>query len=148
MALPDSLDSLPAYAFIVTVDGIAIPKVNEVGGLKIEVDKIDLKQQTADGKYVVRQVIGRHKPGEITVTRGLTDSKTVTDWLKSVVQGDLGGARKTASVQVLDYAGAPIQNYKYTNCWVRSVEMSGLKAGSTEQATEKFVICYDEVEVE
>ncbi|MEA2369797.1 MAG: hypothetical protein QOH12_191 [Solirubrobacteraceae bacterium] len=148
MALPDPLDSSPAYAFIVKIDGIAIPKVSEVSGLKAEVDKIDLKQQTEDGKYVARQVIGRHKPGEITVTRGLTDSKTVSDWLKQVVNGDMGGARKTASVEMLDYAGAPIKTYNFTNCWVRSIEISGLKAGATEQATEKFVICYDEVSVE
>jgi phage tail-like protein len=148
MALPDPLDSSPAYAFIVKVDGIAIPKVTEVSGLKAEVDKIDHKQNTEDGKYVARQVMGRHKPGEITVTRGLTDSKTVSDWLKQVVNGDLGGARKTASVELLDYAGAPIKTYNFTNCWVRSVEIGGLKAGATEQATEKFVMCYDEVSVE
>ncbi|GAB2484498.1 phage tail protein [Jatrophihabitans fulvus] len=147
MALPDALDSSPAYAFIVKIDGIAIPKVIEVSGLKSEVDKIDLKQQTEDGKYVARQVIGRPKPGEITVTRGLTDSKTVSDWLKQVAQGDLAGARKTASVEMLDYAGAPIKTYNFTNCWVRSIEVSGLKAGATEQATEKFVICYDESNV-
>ena len=140
-------DNAPSYAFIVKIDGIAVPSVNEVSGLKIEVDKIDLKQQTEDGKYIVRQVIGRHKAGEITVTRGLTDSKTVTDWLKQVMEGDMAGSRKTASVEVLDFAGAPIKTFNYTNCWVRSIEMSGLKAGATEQATEKFVICYDEVAV-
>jgi phage tail-like protein len=147
MALPDALDSAPSYAFLVKIDGIAIPKVIEVSGLKSEVDKIDLKQQMDDGKYVVRQVIGRPKPGEITVTRGLTDSKTVTDWLKQVTQGDLAGARKTATVEMLDYTGSPIKTYNFTNCWVRSVEVSGLKAGATEQATEKFVVCYDEVSV-
>jgi len=140
-------DNAPSYAFIVKIDGIAVPSVNEVSGLKIEVDKIDLKQQTEDGKYIVRQVIGRHKAGEITVTRGLTDSKTVTDWLKQVMEGDMAGSRKTATVEVLDFAGAPIKTFNYTNCWVRSIEMSGLKAGATEQATEKFVICYDEVTV-
>lgn len=147
MPLPDPLDSSPAYAFIVKIDGIAVPKVIEVSGLKTEVDKIELKQQTDDGKYVVRQVIGRQKPGEITVTRGLTDSTTVSDWLKSVMQGDLKGARKTASVEMLDYTGSPIKTYNFNNCWVRSIEINGLKAGSTEQATEKFVICYDEATV-
>ena len=69
------------------IDGIEVPKVIEVSGLKTEVDKIELKQQTKDGKYVVRQMIGRQKAGEITVTRGLTDSKTITDWLKKVIGG-------------------------------------------------------------
>lgn len=147
MGLADPLDSASANGFIVTVDGIQIPKVNEVSGLKAEVDKIELKQQTSDGKYVVRQLIGRPKAGELTITRGLTDSKTITDWLKQVAQGDVSGSRKTASVALLDYAGAPIKTYSFTNCWVRSVEVNSLKAGAAEQATEKFVICYDEVTV-
>ncbi|WP_173922821.1 phage tail protein [Agromyces sp. Marseille-P2726] len=147
MALADSFDSSPAYAFKVTIDGIEIPKVTEVSGLKNEVDKIELKQQLADGKYVARQLIGRAKTGEFTVTRGLTDSKTISDWLKVVMQGDVAGARKTASVELLDYEGSPLKKYEFRNCWVRSVEINSLKAGATEQATEKFTVCFDESEV-
>jgi phage tail-like protein len=147
MPLADSFDSSPAYAFKVTIDGIEIPKVTEVGGLKNEVDKIELKQQLADGKYVARQLIGRAKTGEFTVTRGLTDSKTISDWLKVGMQGDVAGARKTASVELLDYEGGTLKKYEFRNCWVRSVEINSLKAGATEQATEKFTVCFDESEV-
>lgn len=140
----DTFDSSSANGFIVTIDGIQIPKVTEVSGLKNEVDKIELKQQTSDGKYVVRQLIGRPKPGEFTVTRGLTESKTVTDWLKTVMEGDVQGSRKTASVALLDYQGTTIKTYNFVNCWVRSVEINSLKAGAAEQATEKFTVCYDE----
>ena len=144
MALADALDSSSANGFRVKVDGIEIPKVTEVSGLTTEVDKIELKQQTADGKYVVRQMIGRPKPGALVITRGLTDSKTVSDWLKTVMEGDVAGSRKTASVELLDYQGTTIKTYNFVNCWVKSVELNSLKAGATEQATEKFVICYDE----
>lgn len=147
MPLADSLDSGAAYGFIVSIDGVQIPKVIEVSGLKMEVDKIEMKQQTADGKYVVRQMPARKKAGEFTVTRGLTDSKTVTDWLKTVSEGDVAGSRKTASVDCLDYKGSKMIGYSFTNCWVRSVEVNSLKAGSTEQATEKFTVCFDEVSV-
>lgn len=140
----DPFDSAPANAFKVKIDGIQIPKVVEVSGLKSEVDKIELKQQTEDGKYVVRQLIGRRKAGEFNVTRGLTDSKTITDWLKTVMEGDVAGSRKTASVELLDYKGETIKTYNFVNCWVRSVELGALKAGAAEQATEKFTICYDE----
>ncbi|MGX5697318.1 phage tail protein [Agromyces soli] len=147
MGLADPLDSSPANGFKVVVDGIEIPKVIEVSGLKSEVDKIELKQNTNDGKYVVRQLIGRPKAGEFTITRGLTDSKTVTDWLKVVMDGDVAGARKTASVELLDYKGETIKTYSFNNCWVRSVELNSLKAGAAEQATEKFTVCYDESSV-
>ena len=143
MAL-EEFDNAPANGFTVTIDGIEVPRVIEVSGLKHEVDKIELKQQTQDGKYVVRQLIGRPKAGEITVTRGLTESKTVTDWLKIVMEGDVAGARKTAAVALLDYKGETLKTYNFVNCWVKSVELNSLKAGATEQATEKFVICYDE----
>jgi phage tail-like protein len=147
MPLADALDSAAANGFRFALDGIEIPKVMEVSGLKNEVDKIEMKQQTKDGKYVVRQLIGRQKAGEFTITRGLTDSKTVTDWLKTVMEGDVGGARKTASVELLDFKGETIKTYNFTNCWVRSVEIGSLKAGAAEQATEKFVVCFDEAKV-
>lgn len=147
MPLADPLDSSAANGFRVKFDGVQVPKVMEVSGLKNEVDKIEMKQQTADGKYVVRQLIGRPKAGEITVTRGLTDSKTITDWLKTVMQGDVSGSRKTAAVELLDYKGETIKTYNFTNCWVRSVEVGSLKAGAAEQATEKFVVCFDEATI-
>ena len=147
MALADALDSSSANGFRVKVDGIEIPKVTEVSGLTTEVDKIELKQQTADGKYVVRQMIGRPKPGALVITRGLTDSKTVSDWLKTVMEGDVAGSRKTASVELLDYQGTTIKTYSYINCWEQKVEINALKAGAAEQATEKFTVCYDESSV-
>ena len=52
----------------------------------------------------------------------------------------MAGSRKTAAVALLDYSGAPIKTYSFTNCWVKSVEVNALKAGAAEQATEKFVI--------
>ena len=143
MALGD-FDNSSANGFTVTIDGIEVPRVIEVSGLTTEVDKIELKQQTQDGKYVVRQLIGRPKAGELTVTRGLTQSKTITDWLKTVMEGDVAGARKTAAVALLDYKGETLKTYNFVNCWVKSVELNALKAGATEQAVEKFVICYDE----
>jgi phage tail-like protein len=144
MALADPLDSSAANGFRFILDGIEVPKVIEVSGLSSEVDKIEMKQQTKEGKYVVRNLIGRPKAGQITVTRGLTDSKAITDWLKQVAEGDVAGARKTAAVEITDYAGETIKTLEFKNVWVQKVEVSTLKAGATETATEKFTLCYDE----
>src|SRR3954463_3160097 len=126
MPLADPLDSSSANGFRVTIDRIQVPKVIEVSGIKSEVDKIELKQQMQDGKYVVRQLPGRQKAGEFTVTRGLTDNASATDWLKTVTQGDVGTARTTASIELLDYKGETLKTYTFLNCWVRSVEVNNL----------------------
>lgn len=147
MPLP-AMDVAAGYAFIVTIDGVQIPEVIEVSGLKLEADMVEYKQQTHDGKYLVRRAMGRQKAGEFTVTRGLTDSATVTGWLKNVFEGKLSEVRKTAEVKVLDYSGAPVKSFAFSQCWVRSVEIGTLKAGSTEPLTEKFTVVYDEAKVE
>jgi phage tail-like protein len=147
MPLPDSFDHPSAFAFKVTVDGIEIPNVTEVSGLKNEVDEIEIKQQLTEGKYVARQLIGRPKTGEFTVTRGLTDAGPVSDWLETVMEGDIGGARKSASVELLDHEGKTIRKYDFRNCSVRSLDISSLASGGIEPATEKFTVSFDESEM-
>jgi phage tail-like protein len=147
MPLADPLDMATSYAFSVSIDGVQVPQVIEVSGLKNEVDVVSYQEQTKDGKYVSRQVMGRPKPGQFVVTRGLTDSKTITDWLKAVMGGDLKGARKTAEVVLYTSDGAPLRRLNFRNVWVKDVEIGGsLKAGSTEPLTEKFTVCWDEME--
>lgn len=147
MGLPDAMDLAPAYSFSVTIDGVEVPYVMEVSGLKSEVDKVAYQHQAADGKFITRQMMGRTKPGEFTVKRGLTDSATITDWLTQIMNGDLAGARKTAAVKIMTSDGVPVKTLNYRNCWIKDVEVGGtLKAGSTEPMTETFTVCWDEME--
>lgn len=147
MPLPDAMDLAPAYSFSVTIDGVEVPYVMEVSGLKSEVDKIAYQHQASDGKFITRQMMGRVKPGEFKVKRGLTDSVTITDWLTQIMKGDLAGSRKTAAVTIMTSDGTAVKTLKYTNCWIKDVEVGGtLKAGSTEPMTESFTVCWDEME--
>jgi len=147
MPLADAMDMATAYSFSVSIDGVEVPYVIEVSGLKAEVDMVTYNQQARDGKYVTRQVMGRNKAGTFVVTRGLTDSKTVTDWLKSVMQGDIKGSRKTAEVVIYTSDGQQLRRLNFRNVWVKDVELGGsLKAGSTEPLTEKFTVAWDEME--
>lgn len=147
MALPDPMDMAAAYSFSVKINGVTVPYVMEVSGLKSEVDMLTFQEQAEDGKYIARQVMGRPKPGQFTVTRGLTESKTVTDWLKAVMQGDLKGSRKTAEVAIYTSDNQPIKRLNFRNCWIKDIEVgSTMKAGATEVLTEKFTVAWDEME--
>lgn len=135
-------DSAVGYKFVFKVDGIACPSVIDVSGLKLEIEKIEAKIQTDTGQYVIQHMPGPVKSGEISVTRQMTDDKTMSTWWSQVMKGDVTGARKTAEVQILDLTGAPIKSFEFENCWVKSVESGSFKAGSNEVLTEKFVITY------
>lgn len=147
MGLPD-LDTSVGHSFGLEVDGVQIKQISEVSGLKMEQDVIELKQNTADGKYMIKKLPGRPKAGEVTLTRGLTADNSFEKWIKDAHFGKMGDARKGGAIIVFDYEGIPIKRYKLTNAWPKSLEIGSLKAGDTSVLTEKLVITYEQMEVE
>jgi phage tail-like protein len=147
MALPD-LDSGVGHSFGLEFDSVAIKQIQEVTGLKMEQDVIEMKSNTSDGKYMIKKLPGRPKAGEVTLTRGLTADNSFETWIKDSHLGNMPGARKGGAIIVYDFMGAPIKRYKLTNAWPKSLEIGSLKAGDTSVLTEKLVITYEQIEVD
>jgi phage tail-like protein len=147
MPLPD-LDSSVGHSFGIEVDGVVIKQISEVSGLKMEQDVIELKQNTPDGKYMIKKLPGRPKAGEVTLTRGLTGDQSFEKWAKDSQFGKMGDARKGGAIIVYDFEGTAIKRYKLTNAWPKSLEIGTLKAGDTSVLTEKLVVTYEQMEVE
>jgi len=147
MALPE-LDTSVGHSFAAEYDGVMIKAIQEVSGLKMEQDVIELKQNTPDGKYVIKKLPGRKKAGEVTLTRGLTGDNSFEKWVQTAQFGKMAEARKGGAIIVYDYEGTAIKRYKLTNAWPKSLEIGALKAGDTSVLTEKIVITYERMEVE
>ncbi len=147
MPLPD-LDSSVGHSFGLEVDGVVIKQISEVSGLKMEQDVIELKQNTSDGKYVIKKLPGRPKAGEDTFTRGLTGDQSFEKWVKDSQFGKMAAVRKGGAVIVYDFEGKAIKRYKLTNAWPKSLEIGSLKAGDTSVLTEKLVLTCEAIEVE
>lgn len=147
MALPE-LDSSVGYSFGLEFDGITIKSITEVTGLKMEQDVIELKENSSDGKYVIKKLPGRWKAAEITLTRGLTADQSFEKWIKDSQFGKMDSARKGGAIIVYDFEGSAIKRYKLTNAWPKSLEIGSLKAGDTSVLTEKLVVTAERLEVE
>jgi phage tail-like protein len=145
MALPE-LDKAVGHSFGLEIDGVQIKQIQEISGLKMEQDVIELKQNTNDGKYIIKKLPGRFKAGEITITRGLTDDTSLEKWAKDSRLGKMGDARKNGAVIVYDYEGTALKRYKLTACWLKSLEIGSMKAGDTSVLTEKAVVTYESLE--
>ncbi len=146
MPLPDR-DSSVGHSFGIEIDGVLIKQIQEVSGLKLEQDVIELKQNSPDGKFEIKKLPGRYKAGEVTLTRGLTKDKSFEDWVKDSRFGKMGAVRKGGAIIVYDYEGEPIKRYNLKNAWPKSLEIGTLKAGDTSVLTEKLVVTYEEMEV-
>jgi phage tail-like protein len=145
--LPHELDSSVGHSFGLEFDGVAIASITEVSGLKMEQDVIELKENSPDGKFVIKKLPGRRKAGEVTLTRGLTGDSSFEKWVMDSQFGKMADSRKGGSIIVFDYEGQEIKRYKMTNAWPKSLEIGTLKAGDTSVLTEKLVLTYEEIEV-
>src|SRR4051794_24609236 len=119
MALPD-LDSGVGHSFGLEIDGVQIANIQEIAGLKMEQDVIELKENTKDGKYVIKQLPGRWKAGEVTFTRGLSADQSFEKWIKDSQFGKMAAVRKNGAVIVYDFEGTAVKRYKLTNAWPKS----------------------------
>jgi phage tail-like protein len=147
MALPE-LDTSVGHSFGIEIDGVVIKQIQEVSGLKMEQDVIELKQNTSDGKYMIKKLPGRFKAGEVTLTRGLTGDQSFEKWVKDSRFGKMGDARKGGAIIVYDFEGSALKRYKLTNAWPKSLEITTLKAGDTSVLSEKLVVTYESLDVE
>jgi phage tail-like protein len=148
MALPD-MDTSVGHSFGLEIDGVVIKQISEVSGLKMEQDVIELKQNTADGKYIIKKLPGRKTvKSDIVLTRGLTADNSFEKWIKDAHFGKMSDARKGGAIIVYDYEGNALKRYKLTNAWPKSLEIGSLKAGDTSVLTEKLVVTYEQMEVE
>src|SRR6185437_10002377 len=96
-------DSAAAHNFALQIDGVQVEYLAEVGQMQLEQDVIKHVQNNAQGKPVVRMMPGISQGGTVEVTRGQTQSSSFTDWINESLAGNMGAARKNATIIYMDY---------------------------------------------
>jgi phage tail-like protein len=144
----DGGDAVAAHNFGLQIDGVMVEYLQSVTGLSQKQDVIEFKQNSAQGKPVTKKMPGVAQAGECSVTRGMTQSKAFNDWINSSLKGDMGSARKNASIILMDYQNSPVKRYHMRNAWCSGIEASNPEAGGTSALTEQVTITFEELTIE
>ncbi len=139
-------DALAGYHFSIEIDGVSIAQFQEVSGITSELDVIELKENTKDGKYILHKLPGNRKPPTITLKRAKNASTDLWDWHQKAYQGKISDARKNGSVVVHGYDNAEVSRFNFVNAWPSKVSTSALKAGANEVLMEEVTIVCEELE--
>jgi phage tail-like protein len=142
VALPDQ-DAAVGHSFGLEFDGVQITQIQEITGLKMEQDVVEMKVNTNDGKFFIKKLPGCPKAGEVVLTRGLTSDNSFEKWIQNSRIGQMSQARKGGAIIVYDFEGSALKRYSLTACWPKSLELSSLKAGDTSVLTEKLTLVYE-----
>jgi phage tail-like protein len=100
----------PAFNFTVSIDGSeAFGGFSDASGIMTELAVAEYRDGNDPENYV-RKVAGLHKPGDVTLKRGVIDSTTMWDWILEA--RELGpDAKRTVVIVLLDEKREPVQKW-------------------------------------
>ncbi|PJE97969.1 phage tail protein [Streptomyces carminius] len=140
-------DTLATHTFKVQLGGVQVETVQEISGLSMELDSIDVVQITQQGQLLVRKLPGARKGGEVTITRGMDQASSFTEWIKKTFQqGDISAAREQLSIIFTDAKGGQDRTINLKNAWANRWEGPSLKAGDAQPATERVTVVFEDIE--
>ena len=100
-----------AFNFVVEFDGGEVfGGFSDVSGIGTEITIAEYRNGNEKENHV-RKVAGVHKVSDVTLKRGIVNSKTLFQWIKeSRVQGP-AAQKKSVTIRLLDEAQAPVQSW-------------------------------------
>ena len=107
-----------AFNFTVNLNGPAGPETplggfSDVSGLGIEITMSEYRNGN-DKENHVRKVAGIHKVTDVTLKRGIVNSKDLWDWLKET-QRNGPAAQRTVTITLQDEAGEAVESWTLRN---------------------------------
>ncbi|MEW2581661.1 phage tail protein [Streptomyces syringium] len=142
-------DTFSSSTFAIELGKFQVETVQDVSGLTLEQDVVEVRQVSATGELIVRKQPGARKTGEITITRGMDKSTAFTDWIKTtLVNADLDSARQNITIALKDAQKQTVRRIHLSNAWASRWEGPQLGAANSGNATEQVTITYEDITVE
>lgn len=129
--------------FLVEIDGIVQAGFSDCSGLGSSTDPIEYRE--GGDNTTVRKLPGLTKYTNISLKRGLSDSRELYDWYRQVVTGRTD--RRNGSVIVLDADGmTEVVRWNFFNAWPTKFEAPAFSAKGNEVAIETFELAHEGLE--
>jgi phage tail-like protein len=127
--------ALTATRFAISLDG------NELSfaELLMIASEVEVIETVPGNGGPVQELPGRRRPPTLMLKRGVTAAKDVWNWHEQAARGDKA-ARKNCTLIVYDAGGKPVSRYQLEQAWPSKLEISGLKAATSEVLTETVTL--------
>jgi phage tail-like protein len=138
-------DPYKNFNFRVEIDGVAAGQFAEVSGLAAEAEVVEYREG-ADKVTSSRKLPGRVRYPNVTLRRGLTGSRDLWEWWKTVRDGAV--ERRTVVITLLSDAGEPLLRWVLRNAWIAKIEAPDLNAEGNDVAIESVELAHEGLELD
>lgn len=137
-------DPYKVFNFTVEIDGVAAAGFTECLGLSTTTDVIEYRE--GNERAGARKLPGLTKFSNIVLKRGMTRSRDLWNWRKTVIDGVV--ERKSGVVVLLGNDHTPVGRFRFRSGWPTKWEGPALNAKSSEVAIETLEIAHEGLDVE
>ena len=128
------------FRYKVEIDGIEAGGFTEVTGSDITIEPIEYREGDMTVETPMK-VPGLKKYGNLTLKKGIADSKAMYDWLAAGLQGSV--ERKTLTITLLNETQAPAASWQVINAWPTKYTAPDFNASASEIAIETIEIVHE-----
>ena len=82
------------------------------------------------------------QPATVTLVRGLTSDRRFVQWVQEAHGRGPGHTARRATIVVFAHDGSPVARYHLENAWPSKLDVSGLKAGSSQVLMESIELAH------
>ena len=142
--MPDRYGPFRNHRFLLEIDGIAEAAFSRASIPEASAGVIEYREGSEAATS--RKLKGLTSYGNVTLSKGITESTELYDWWKLVEQGKLEEARRSVAIVVLDEEGQPGPRYEFRNAWVRQYDAPDLDASGEAVAVESLELVHEGME--
>lgn len=141
-----------AFNFLVNLNGPSGPETplggfSDVSGLGVELTIAEYRNGN-DKENHVTKVAGIHKVADVTLKRGIVNSKDLWYWIKEA-QTKGPSAKRSVVITLLDEAGTQVESWKLLNVLPMKYTGPTLAAkGGGDVAMEELVLSVEKIDLE
>ena len=146
--MPERTHPYGAFNFLVNVDGgETFGGFSDVSGLGTDITIAEYRNGNEKENHV-RKIPGIHKVGDVTLKRGVIDSKSLWDWIKQTRTTGVA-AQKNVVITLLDEAQSAVQSWKLRGVVPMKYTGPTLAAkGGGDVAMEELVLSAETIELD
>jgi phage tail-like protein len=133
-----------AFNFLVEIDDVTSGGFSDVSGMNTEMTVAEYRNGN-DKVNHVRKVPGLHKTGDVTLKRGIINSKDLFEWIRQA-RTEGPAAQKNVTITMLSENGERVQGWKLLNVIPLKYTGPTLAAkGGGDVAMEELVLSAEEL---
>jgi len=133
------------FAFRVEIDGIEMFGFQEVSGLSNQTDIYEY-QEGGENQYT-HKLVGQTTFSNLVLKYGISnDSKSLYEWRKKVIDGDISDAKKGGTISLFNRKGEYEKSWTFYNAWPCKLDVEAFNAQANSIAVATLELAIESVE--